>query len=156
MASRALLSTTRLHAIKQGRPILQSAIAALHHHHHQFTRFTSSYSAQFIPRIHSHQKPHQKRTKATLSGMSSTNDFAKALKALHKPGQPLIVSNVWDAPSLNTVASLNDGDATKPVKAFATASWALANARGLNDEDLSADQNLEALRELAPLAAKQY
>lgn len=87
--------------------------------------------------------------------MPSTNEFAQALKALHKPGQPLIVPNVWDVPSLNALASLNDTDAaTKPVKAFATASWALANARGVADEDLTAEQNLAALRELAPLAAK--
>lgn len=86
--------------------------------------------------------------------MPSTNDLAKTLKALHKPGRPLVVSNVWDAPSLNAVASLNETSADQPVKAFATASWALAHARGLADEDLTLEQNLAALRELAPLAAR--
>lgn len=88
--------------------------------------------------------------------MPSTNDFAKTLKTLHKPGHPLILSNVWDLPSLNTLISLNaeTTDANKkPVKAVATASWALANARGVNDEDLTADQNLDAIRALAPVAA---
>ncbi|TQW07162.1 hypothetical protein V2A60_000818 [Cordyceps javanica] len=87
---------------------------------------------------------------------TTTNDFAKALKALHKPGRPLIVPNVWDAPSLYAVASLNDnggGGEKRPVAAVATASWALAHARGAADEDLTAEQNLAAVRALAPLAA---
>ncbi|TQV95633.1 carboxyphosphonoenolpyruvate phosphonomutase-like protein [Cordyceps javanica] len=78
---------------------------------------------------------------------TTTNDFAKALKALHKPGRPLIVPNVWDAPSLYAVASLNDnggGGEKRPVAAVATASWALAHARGAADEDLTAEQNLAA------------
>lgn len=88
--------------------------------------------------------------------MPSTNDLAKMLKALHRPGQPLIVPNVWDAPSLNALASLNDASdsSDKPVRAIATASWALAHARGAADEDLTLEQNLAALRELAPLAAR--
>ncbi|EGX90690.1 C6 transcription factor [Cordyceps militaris CM01] len=84
--------------------------------------------------------------------MSSTNDFARTLKALHKPGQPLIVPNVWDTPSLLALSSLNT-PSDHPVAAIATASWALAHARGAADEDLTAEQNLLALRELAPLAA---
>ncbi|KAM3431456.1 hypothetical protein NHJ13734_007276 [Beauveria thailandica] len=90
--------------------------------------------------------------------MPSTNDFAKTLKALHRPGQPLIIPNVWDAPSLQAVSSLNDtasssSSSRKPVAALATASWALAHARGAQDEDLTAEQNLDALRVLAPFAA---
>lgn len=89
--------------------------------------------------------------------MPSTNDLAKTLKALHKPGQPLILPNVWDAPSLGMLVSVNDAAAdteNKPVRAVATTSWALANARGVKDEDLTAEQNLEAIRTLVPLATQ--
>lgn len=82
----------------------------------------------------------------------STNDLAKALKALHQPGTPLVLSNIWDAASLRALASLNT-PVSSPVKAVATASWALAHARGADDPDLTADQNLAAVAELAPLAA---
>lgn len=83
----------------------------------------------------------------------SVNSAAKTLKALHVPSKPLVFANVWDTASLNAVASLNT-DAARPVKAAATASWALAAARGVADEDLSLEQNLDALRRIGPAAAK--
>lgn len=85
--------------------------------------------------------------------MASANDTAKALKALHVPSKPIVFANVWDIPSLNTVASLNDGD-NKPVKAVATASWAIAAVNGIQDEELTFEQNIAAIRRIAPLAQK--
>ncbi|KAM5344894.1 hypothetical protein ACJ41O_010756 [Fusarium nematophilum] len=80
-----------------------------------------------------------------------TNDFAKELKALHKPSSPIIFPNVWDVASFNTVVSLNS-DTAKPVKALATASWAIAASLGIKDEELTLDQNLAAVAKIASLA----
>lgn len=86
--------------------------------------------------------------------MATSNDFAKTLKALHQPANPLIIPNIWDVPSLNAVASLNSGvDADeRPVKAVATASWALAHALGIKDEELTFEQNLAAIDKIGPVA----
>lgn len=86
--------------------------------------------------------------------MTTSNDFAKTLKALHQPSNPLIIPNIWDVPSLNAVASLNsDNDGNeKPVKAVATASWALAHALGIKDEELTFEQNLAAIEKIGPVA----
>ncbi|KAL7919132.1 phosphoenolpyruvate phosphomutase domain-containing protein [Trichoderma austrokoningii] len=85
--------------------------------------------------------------------MPSTNQLAQNLKALHKPGSPLILSNVWDISSLNAIVSLNS-DSSKPVKALATASFAIAATLGIQDEELSMAQNLELISKVAPLAEK--
>jgi 2-methylisocitrate lyase-like PEP mutase family enzyme len=51
---------------------------------------------------------------------------AKAFRALHLPGRPLILFNVWDAGSAKTVAKAG-------ASAIATSSWAVAAAQGLED-----------------------
>ncbi|KAK2596214.1 hypothetical protein QQS21_006362 [Conoideocrella luteorostrata] len=81
------------------------------------------------------------------------NTSAKALKALHVPGKPIVFANVWDVPSFNTIAALNEGD-SKLVHAVATASWALAASVGVQDEELTFEQNIAAVRRIAPLAKK--
>ncbi|KAL7945279.1 phosphoenolpyruvate phosphomutase domain-containing protein [Trichoderma barbatum] len=83
--------------------------------------------------------------------MASVNQSAQTLKALHKPGSPVVFSNIWDISSLNAIVSLNS-EASKPVKALATASWAIAASLGIKDEELSMVQNLEAISRIAPLA----
>ncbi|UKZ70782.1 uncharacterized protein TrAtP1_011751 [Trichoderma atroviride] len=83
--------------------------------------------------------------------MASTNQLAQTLKALHKPGSPLVLSNVWDVTSLNAIVSLNS-ESSKPVKALATASFAIAATLGIKDEELSMVQNLELISKIAPLA----
>lgn len=83
----------------------------------------------------------------------SANAAAKALKALHVPSKPTIFSNIWDLSSFNAIASLNTST-SQPVKAVATASWAIAAALGLADEELSLDQNLALVRSVAPAAVK--
>ncbi|CAM1508043.1 Fc.00g048910.m01.CDS01 [Cosmosporella sp. VM-42] len=80
-----------------------------------------------------------------------SNETAKTLKALHKPSSPIIFPNVWDHNSFNVVTSLNTAD-SKPVKGLATASWAIAQAIGVNDEDLTLEQNFDAISKVAPLA----
>ncbi|PTB69342.1 Phosphoenolpyruvate/pyruvate domain-containing protein [Trichoderma citrinoviride] len=85
--------------------------------------------------------------------MATVNQSAQTLKALHKPGTPLVLSNIWDVSSLNAIVSLNS-ESSKPVKALATASWAIAASLGIKDEELTMFQNLEAISHIAPLAEK--
>jgi 2-methylisocitrate lyase-like PEP mutase family enzyme len=68
-------------------------------------------------------------------------DAARAdlLRSLHIPGDPLIVTNVWDAASARAVAS------AAGVQALATASHSISEARGVSDgEGLTVDQALDA------------
>ncbi|KAF2703338.1 PEP phosphonomutase-like protein [Pleomassaria siparia CBS 279.74] len=78
--------------------------------------------------------------------MSSQNDRARALKALHQPGNPLVLTNVWDAITARTIASL------PATKALATASYAIAAAAGLDDADLTLEVNLGAIKAIAKVA----
>ncbi|WP_039742331.1 isocitrate lyase/PEP mutase family protein [Salinibacterium sp. PAMC 21357] len=64
---------------------------------------------------------------------------AELLRSLHVPGNPLIVSNVWDAITARIVAE------APGVRALATASHAISFAHGVSDgEGLTVDQALEA------------
>lgn len=78
--------------------------------------------------------------------MSSQNDTARLLKALHSPGDPLILTNVWDAITARIVAALPE------TKALATASAAIAAAAGIDDDDLTLDINLRAIAAVARVA----
>ncbi|KAK1637605.1 phosphoenolpyruvate phosphomutase-domain-containing protein [Colletotrichum phormii] len=80
-----------------------------------------------------------------------SNELAQELKQLHVPASPVIFTNVWDVASLNAIISLNTAD-SKPVKAIATASWAIAATVGVKDEDLELEQNMAAIGQLAPAA----
>ena len=73
----------------------------------------------------------------------TTTTAAKAdlLRALHVPGTPLIVTNVWDAVTARIVAQ------APGVKALATASHAISFAHGVDDgEGLTLDAALAAAR----------
>ena len=73
----------------------------------------------------------------------TTTPAAKAelLRSLHVPGEPLIVTNVWDAVTARIVAG------APGVKALATASHAVSFAHGVADgEGLTVDQAVEAAR----------
>ena len=64
---------------------------------------------------------------------------ADLLRALHVPGDPLIVTNVWDAATARAVAG------AAGVRALATASHSVSEARGVPDgEGLTVDQALDA------------
>ncbi|KAJ4352355.1 uncharacterized protein N0V89_007703 [Didymosphaeria variabile] len=78
--------------------------------------------------------------------MPSQNDLAKAFKALHKPGDPIILTNVWDAISAKAVAALPE------TKALATASYAIALAAGLEDPDLTLEVNIRGAAAVAKIA----
>jgi len=73
--------------------------------------------------------------------ISTTAEKAELLRSLHVPGDPLIVTNVWDSITARTVASVPG------VKALATASHSISEARGVEDgEGLELDEMLEAAR----------
>lgn len=73
--------------------------------------------------------------------ISTTAEKAELLRSLHVPGDPLIVSNVWDAITARTVA------AVPGVKALATASHSISEAHGVEDgEGLTLDEMLDAAR----------
>jgi len=58
--------------------------------------------------------------------MSSPKEKAESFRALHVPGQPLVLFNIWDPGSAKAVAA---GGA----RAIATGSWSVANANGYAD-----------------------
>lgn len=77
---------------------------------------------------------------------SGITDDAQRLRSLHKPGSPVVFTNVWDAVSAKTVAAIPS------VKALATASYAVAAVAGLDDNDLTLEINLAAAKAIAPIA----
>lgn len=63
---------------------------------------------------------------------------AELLRSLHRPGEPLVLVNVWDAASARVVAAAGAG-------AVATASWGVSAAAGVPDgEGLSREEALAA------------
>lgn len=82
-----------------------------------------------------------------LPAIAQTAAAATQLKSLHVAGNPLVLTNVWDISSLNTVLSLS----VKPA-AVATSSYAVAEAVGLRDPDLTLDGNIDACAALCKLA----
>jgi 2-methylisocitrate lyase-like PEP mutase family enzyme len=71
-------------------------------------------------------------------------DKAERLRALHVPGDPLLLVNAWDAASARTVAGLPG------CQAVATASWSIAAAHGVPDgEALDRAAMIDAVRTIA-------
>lgn len=74
---------------------------------------------------------------------STQNALAKTFKSLHKPGNPIILANVYDAASARVVASL------PAAKAIATASHAVAEAAGMKDETLTQEELVRSAKVIA-------
>ena len=69
-------------------------------------------------------------------------DKIETFRALHVPGDPLVLFNIWDAGSAKAVAAAG-------AKAIATGSYGVACARGSSDgENLSLDEALGNLGEI--------
>src|SRR5712691_4405427 len=58
--------------------------------------------------------------------MADQTRKAEQFRALHIPGKPLVLFNIWDAGGAKAVA-------TGGAKAIATGSWSVANANGFAD-----------------------
>jgi 2-methylisocitrate lyase-like PEP mutase family enzyme len=75
--------------------------------------------------------------------MTSTADRARSFAALHRPGDPLVLFNVWDAGSARAVAAAG-------AKAIATGSASVAMANGFGDgEEVSMDFALANAKRIA-------
>jgi 2-methylisocitrate lyase-like PEP mutase family enzyme len=75
--------------------------------------------------------------------MSTQRDKAEALRALHVPGEPLVLVNAWDAASARAVAAAG-------APAIATASWSIAAAAGFGDgEQMPRDAMIAAVGVIA-------
>ena len=81
--------------------------------------------------------------------MSAQNDFARRLRALHIAGNPVVFTNVYDGATAETIASLPQ------TKALASASYAIAATYGVEDNDMTLDQNLAGLEKIAAIARKR-
>ncbi len=69
---------------------------------------------------------------------------AEALRALHRPGDPIVLVNAWDAASARVVAS------APGCRAIATASWSIAAAQGFADgEHMPLDTMIAAVATVA-------
>jgi 2-methylisocitrate lyase-like PEP mutase family enzyme len=74
--------------------------------------------------------------------MSNQTRKAEEFKALHIPGKPLVLFNIWDAGSAKAVAAAG-------AKAIATGSWSVANANGFADgERISLALAIDILRRI--------
>lgn len=74
--------------------------------------------------------------------MSDQSERASLFRALHVPGDPLILFNIWDAGSAKAVAAAG-------AKALATGSWSVAAAHGYEDgEALPLELALANLRRI--------
>jgi 2-methylisocitrate lyase-like PEP mutase family enzyme len=85
-----------------------------------------------------------------LSNAKQLAKLATTLKKLHKPGNPLLLANVHDYLSATTIASLPS------TKALATASYAVALINGVEDDDLTLEQNLAAAEAVGSVGLKKY
>ena len=74
--------------------------------------------------------------------------LASTLKSLHIPGKPVVFANVYDALSAEAVA------AVPSCNALATASYAVACAAGLADDDLTLETNITAAQAIGKVALK--
>lgn len=63
-----------------------------------------------------------------LKKMTTQKEQAEYFTSLHKPGEPVILFNVWDAGSAKAVADAG-------AKAIATGSWSVAAAHGFFDAE---------------------
>jgi 2-methylisocitrate lyase-like PEP mutase family enzyme len=69
--------------------------------------------------------------------------LAQDFRALHVPGRPLLLTNVWDPPT--TSLALRHPE----TKAIATASFAIAAVAGLEDDELTFEDNLHSISRIA-------
>ena len=80
--------------------------------------------------------------------MPSQNDKAKELRSLCKPGDPLLLTNVYDGATASLIATHTS------TKAVATASYAIAAVIGVADADLTLQDNLVGIRTVASVINK--
>jgi 2-methylisocitrate lyase-like PEP mutase family enzyme len=78
-----------------------------------------------------------------MTSKTMQNDLAVKFRKLHIPGEPLVLTNVYDGATASIIAE------HPSTKAIATASYAVAASQGIADEKLTLFQNLAAVRSIA-------
>ena len=74
--------------------------------------------------------------------MNNRKEQAELFSSLHKPGEPIILFNIWDAGSARAVAESG-------AQAIATGSWSVAAANGYADgQSLPLDLAIENIRRI--------
>ncbi|KAJ9652368.1 hypothetical protein H2198_008372 [Neophaeococcomyces mojaviensis] len=86
--------------------------------------------------------------KVSSMDFEAQNKLAKTFKSLHIPGNPLILANVYDGAATKKLLENNT------TKAVATASYAIAATHGVQDDELTWEQNLASVRTIAKVALK--
>lgn len=77
--------------------------------------------------------------------MTNQTHKAERFRALHIPGNPLVLFNVWDAGSAKAVTASG-------ARAIATGSWSVANANGFDDgEQLPLSIAIDNLRRIVKI-----
>ncbi|KAL4957512.1 phosphoenolpyruvate phosphomutase-domain-containing protein [Aspergillus filifer] len=71
------------------------------------------------------------------------NELAIRFRNLHVPGNPVVLTNVYDAATASLIAK------HPATKAIATASFAIAASQGIADNDMTLPQNLDRVRSIA-------
>ncbi|KAL4936037.1 hypothetical protein BDV06DRAFT_216980 [Aspergillus oleicola] len=74
---------------------------------------------------------------------TAQNELAVRLRNLHVPGNPVVLTNVYDAATASLIAN------HPATKAIATASFAIAASQGIADNDMTLSQNLDRVRSIA-------
>ena len=75
--------------------------------------------------------------------VSTQKNLAHHFHSLHVPGKPLVLANVYDAATAKIIIS------NPHAKAVATASYAIAATYGIDDDDMTLEQNLAAIEKIA-------
>jgi 2-methylisocitrate lyase-like PEP mutase family enzyme len=75
--------------------------------------------------------------------MTTQQDRARLLKELHRPGEPVVLANVWDAASARLVAAAG---AKAVATASASVSWSLGSPDGGADRDQVLARTAEVVR----------
>ncbi|KAF9890995.1 hypothetical protein FE257_005252 [Aspergillus nanangensis] len=78
-----------------------------------------------------------------MAARTEQNNLATSFRSLHVKGSPLVLTNIYDAPTASIVANYPS------TKAVATASYAIAACQGTDDNALTLSQNLAAVRSIA-------
>ena len=86
-----------------------------------------------------------------MSGFDPTVSakLAQVLRSLHVPGHPLLLTNVWDPPTTSLALQYPQ------TRAIATASFAIAAVAGVEDDQLTLEDNLHAIGRIAKRLVKE-
>jgi len=79
----------------------------------------------------------------------TSTQLAHKFRSLHIPGSPVLLTNIWDPPTVSLAL------ANPSTKAIATASFAIAACAGLEDPELTLEVNLAVISKIAARIEKE-